>query len=806
MFYHYLKIACRSLIRNRYFTVLNIIGLSMGVAVIILILLWVQDELSYDNFHENRKEISRILMAKDDFEGPSMIYPLAGVIKEGIPEILNITQTRFVDPLLINYNNKSFYENNVLATDSAFLQIFSFPLLHGNINDVLKDPQSVVLTQETSEKYFGDEDPMGKILKFEGKYSFKVTGVLKNVPKNSHLKFNILVPLQPFIDGSYENVGYGTGWGDPNFQGYILLGKNSSDTVVARKITQIALENKAPHVYRLGYTFKIQNLSQIYLYPKSYWDIAKGDMRMVIIFSLIAVFILIIACFNFINLSTALVHKRMRSIGFYKIIGASRSQLIFQLLGESFIIAFLSLNFALIIGRLLMPIFNEITGKQLELNIADPQLIRYMLLILLFTGFAAGIYPSLILSRFKPVVALKGEFSNLKNLKGGRKEILRKTLVVMQFIISIALIIGTIVIYRQFNYAISSSWKSGNDFVIHLPVKENAAREFDQMKSRLLQHPNIVSVAMKDCLPTELNNSTSGVYWDGKGPEHDNVWIETTAVSYDYFKTVNTDVVMGRDFSKEYGTDSIHGFIIDDALMKVTGYHDPIGQNIKLYSYPGKIIGVVKNQLFKSINSPNRPMFFYLIPKGMEAEMASDILIRVTGIEPTHKDSNLNQLVEFLEKEWKAVNKIAPFEYHFLDETIKAQYAKEQNLGRLISYFSVFTIFISCLGLMGLVAAISQSRTKEIAIRKVNGAKTEQIFFLLLKDFMILVFIATVIACPIAWYFMNEWLQSYTLRIQLSPWIFIFSFGILSIISILTLGIQTYHAALRNPVKSLKYE
>lgn len=809
MFKNYLKIALRNIKMQKIYSLINIGGLGLGMACFTLIFLWVTNELSYDNFHNDKDKIYRIT-CHGFFQGKEIHdigtpAPLAPALIEELPDIEHAARIRLFPRLILKHGSNTFYEDQILGVDPSFLEIFNFPFISGNPKTALSQILSVVITKETAQKYFGEENPVNKSINIEGRISCKVTGVIENVPSNSSLKFDFLVPYQ--CVEAFKICGLG--WGDPNFWTYIKLKGISDEREIGKKMTQIAKNHRCPYVVKYHAEFLAQPLKQVYLNPVGNYDFVKGNIRYVYIFSIIGLFILAIACINFINLSTARYEKRAREIGLRKVLGAHRSQLIKQLLGESFFMVCISLAFALILIKLLMPLFNNLTGKNLTLNFLDTQVYLILLIITLLTGFFAGLYPSLYLSSFSPVVVIKGSSGWGSFLKKYRTPIrgksFRNILVVIQFAVSIILIICTAVVFNQLQFISENTWKMEKHCIIHIPVKENIGIKYDFVKEQLLTHPEILSVAVKDSLPTKILNWTGEVSWEGRATNDERIVMETTRVGDDYFQTMGIDIVQGRNFSRKIVSDN-QAFILNEEAVTQMGMENPIGKTFALYGRKGPIIGVVKNTFFQSFKLKYPPQVFHMLTNLQEQAFEGAVFIKVGLPDSSSKRKTISATLTHIENVWKQVNSLAPFEYHFLDETIESQYRKEQHLRSLFGIFALLAIIISCLGLYGLASYTAEYRTKEIAIRKVLGASILEVLVMLTREYFKWVVLANIIAWPVAYYAMNEWLQGFTYRTIIGPFTFIIAGMIALLIALTTVYYQSFKAASKNPVESLKYQ
>jgi len=785
MIKNYLKIALRNIRRHKGYSFINIAGLAIGMACCILILLWVQDELKYDRFHENASDIYRVIQ-DINFTDHSTTWaitqgPLGPSLEKDFPEIIHATRITWRG-FRLTYNEKIFDESVGMA-DGAIFEMFTFPLIEGDPATALSEPRSIVLTEETAEKYFGDENPIGKTIKADNQYDFLVTGVMKNVPHNSHLQFDFLIP---FIFGRELNYTVDN-WRNSQFRTYVQLQKGIPYREVLQKISGYLYEK--PTIEKDA-RLNLQPLTRIHLYSNYEFDAAHGDITFVTIFSVIAFFILLIACINFMNLTTARSGNRAKEVGMRKVVGAYKSDIIRQFFGESILLAFIAMLFALILVWLLLPVFNNLSAKELTMDISgNPWILLGLISIALLTGAISGIYPALFLSAFRPVKVLKGISQS-----GSKGSVFRKTLVVFQFSLTILLIICTTVVYTQLNYVRNRKLGYDKEYMIYLRMRGDMQAKFETVKNELLQNPNILDVTASSNVPTYGYSFSNSLWqWDGQNPDEETL-MRAVFVGYDYFKTFDIEIVEGRSYSKEFSTDASEAIMVNEAAVKAMGMEAPIGKRLSLGDNNFRIIGVVKNYHFRSLRQEIDPLLLiFHIPSSrvLFARLKSD---------------EISQTISYIEDLWKKFAPGYPFGYRFLDEALDNLYRAEQRIGTIFKYFSFLAIFISCLGLFGLASFMAERRTKEIGIRKVLGAQVSGIVVLLSKEFTKWVLIANLIAWPISYYAMNKWLQSYAYRTSLELWSFILGAGLALIIAILTVSYQAFKTALADPVQALRYE
>ena len=792
MFKNYLKTTFRNTTRHRGYSFINLAGLAVGMACTLLILIWVKDELSYDRFHENGKDIYRIMSYGTRYmiEGTDGTpAPLAPAALEEVPGIANYARFSDVSKLVVRYGDKVFYETRGLIADPSIFEIFTFPFVQGDPKTAFTQPLDIVITETMAEKYFGNEDPVGKTMEIEGMPA-AVTGVIQDIPYNSHIQFDFLSSYE-FIQ---EVTGYGTSWGSFNFVTYLQLETNRDIQEIGKNITAVAAKNNCPQVAD-GVEFRLQPLSAIHLDNRAayrnYSDV--GDGKYVYIFSIIAFFVLFIACVNFMNLSTARSTTRAKEVGMRKTVGASRRQLIMQFFGESLFLTSMACAFALVLVQVLLPAFNQITEKQLNLNLLDIQLILGLISIVLLTALIAGSYPAIYLSSFRPVKVLKGVFKS--EWKG---QIFRRVLVVTQFSLSIALLIGTSVTYNQIRFLRHSKLGFNKENIVYIPVKENIGKSYEAFKAELLKDSNIHSVTAQYYLFAEQAFRTTDYDWEGRedGQEVD---IILNLVDYDFIPMLELELLAGRNFSKEYSTDATQAYILNEEAIKKMGIQDPVGKEFSYGKRKGTIIGVMKNAHFRSLHVEIEPHVFFFMEDVSEATEYGVVLIKING-------NKTEDALAQIQRIWGNINPISPFEYHFLDQKYDSLYRKENRIGTILNVFTLFAIVISCLGLFGLASFLTEQRTNEIGIRKVLGASESGIVFLLSKQFTKWVLIANLFAWPAAYFVMSEWLKSFAYRINIGIWVFVLSGMLAAGIAVVTVSFQALRAARANPIDSLRYE
>jgi len=792
MFWNYLKIAWRNIKRYKGYSFINIFGLAIGLACCILILLWVQDELNYDRFHTNADDLYRIVTEFHKTEPLTHYWPvcapLAPALREEYPEIVKATRfSRLRRGQLVKYRDKNFLEPQICLTDPDFFTMFTFLFLEGDPQTALSNPNSIVLVESVSVKYFGNENPVGKILNINNEYDLTVTGVVKDIPENSTIQFDFLIPFIRIED--FETAwAVLDNWTLSGFATYVQLGKMASVEAIENKIAYY-LKKHVPESEDVIY---LQSFKDIHLYSShiQFGIEGQGDITYVFIFSLVALFVLVIASINFMNLATARSANRAKEVGLRKVVGAKRAQLIRQFFYESVGMAFLSLILAVVLVELFLPVFANLSGKTLVLDFSSNiHIVLAIIVMTLITGFLSGTYPALFLSSLRPVKVLKGTLKT-----EGRGFLFRRVLVVSQFSLSILLIICTIVVSHQIGYMQNKKLGFNREHVVYLPIREDVAERYETLKTELDNKAGIMNVAASSSLPTSgVILTTDKVSWEGKNPE-DNVVLEVTSTGYDFIETFDMEVVEGRSFAKEFLTDEEKAVVINETAKKIIGMESPVGKQLIFGDSATTIIGVVKDYHFKSLHSEIEPLIMAIVPT-----LYHYVFIKL-------ESGDIPNTLANIKSTWNTFFPDTPFEYHFLDEAYDKLYRTEQRMGTLFNYFTVLAILISCLGLFGLASFMAEKRTKEIGIRKVLGASLSGIVVLLNKQFIKWVLIANLVSWPIAYYAMSKWLQGFAYRINLGLGTFALAALVALVISVMTVSYQSVKAALTNPADSLRYE
>lgn len=796
MFINYLKVIIRIINRNKLFSLINISGLAIGLACFILIMLWVQDEVSFDKFHQNREIIYRVNMWGNCAYTPPI---LAEHLKSEIPEIVNATRFNKLDRVVVRYQQNSFFEKGAALADPAFFDIFSFKFIKGNPQTALSNPYNIVLTESLAKKYFGTEEPLNKNVMVDNRVMM-VTGIIKDPPQNSHIQFSMISPFL-LIQELGREIHH---WGDIYTHCYVQLDKYADWKFVNDKISDFVImkivENNGADPAQLTRKLSLQPLDNIHLnidVPAD--DVVMGDKRYVMIFSIIALSILIIACINFTNLSAALSTKRAKEIGIRKTIGSSQKQLIKQLLAESFVYSWLALFIAIFLIELFLPAFNRLTEKQLHLIGANWLNMVWIGFITCTTGIVSGLYPAFCLSSFQPTKVLKNSFTS-----GVKGAYLRKALVVLQFTFAVIFMIGVSIVNHQLSFLQNQKLGFNKENIICIPIKDNVAQQFDIFKNELIHYPRIESVTAKDCLPYEFMDRTNDYVWEGRAPNQ-RVTVNVTSIDYKYIETLGLKLSAGRSFSKHFSSDETQAYILNKEAIKRTQADLNVGDQITVHGRSGQIIGILENAKVHSLKDyKNFPEIYRLITDHNSRVMNSSGVILIKTSAKNYSEEQ--QVISHINKVWNKFNSDYPFEYHFLDVAYDQLYRTEQKVSVIFTHFSILAIVLSCLGLFGLVSFSVKQKTKEIGIRKTFGAKIPNLIIMLLKNYTKWISLANIIAWPIAWFAMNKWLQNFAYRIEMSWWMFALAGGIALVIALLTVSWQAVRAAVANPVESLRYE
>jgi len=789
MISNYLLASWRNIFRHFSVSFMNIIGLSLGLACSMLIFLWVADELSFDHFHAKADRIYRVEEDQPYSNGNYHVvvtpWPSGPVWKEKIPEIELACRITSAGSFLFTRNDRSFYEEKVSAADSSFFEMFSFDLLSGDPKTVLQSPGSIVISTKMATKYFGNEDPMGKTLQVNTKEVFQVTGVMKKMPANSSMDQDFLVPF----DYMKKSEWYSEEWGNNSIITYVLLRKNSSPLQVNKKLTQVVRE----HNPESDTDFVLAPFTRMHLY--SYWGYGHkpGAILNVWIFSSIALLVLIIACINFMNLSTARSASRAKEIGLRKVNGAHRKNLIVQFYSESLLTTVISMAIAFLMVVLMLGPFNLISGKEFHIpDLLTPEFITGILFITLFTGILAGTYPALVLSGFRPIKTLKGSFS--MGSKGGN---FRKITVITQFALSIMLITGTIVIYRQLHHLQGQKLGYDKENLLYLPLRGDLKSAYPMIKEELLRVPVVKSITASTHPPQNIGSNSDGAYWEGKSPDLE-ILISMSGVDFDYVETMGIEMKSGRTFSKSYSVDTPHdtlaSFLINEQMEKLMGMENVVGAQLR-FGAVGPVVGIMKDFNFQSLHNKIEPLAISI----WGSNYWNYMYIRINP-------GNLQTTMKQLEKAWNHIMPLYPFEYHFVDDDFDKTYRTEERMGTLMNYFAVLAVLIACIGLFGLATYTVEQKTREVGIRKALGAPSLTIFHLFTREFLQLLLIAAIVSVPVAWFLFSRFLQNYSYHTRLKAWIFIASALITLLVAMAAISYQTIRAIRTNPAETLKYE
>ncbi|MFC2133373.1 ABC transporter permease [Bacteroidota bacterium] len=773
MFTNNLKIAVRQILKQKMFSFINITGLALGMASFLLIMIWVFHELSYDKFHKNSDNLFQInLTSQSNGNSWSDGMPifLAPSLKEEIPEIIDFVRYGKMEESLFKYNNKMFFESDFFAVDSSFFNVFSFPLIEGDRSTVLKNPYSVVISESMADKYFGNEKPIGKIITMNNRENLVVTGIMKDVPDNSSLKFDMLLSFNLLRDD--WDITWGNWFGGASF---LMLKDKSLENIINARIDDFMIKKEA---YQNPAFVSIRPLTEIH-----YSEIKEY----IYIFSSSSLFILLIASVNFINLSTARSSKRAKEIGMRKIIGAKRKSIIFQFLGESLLVSFISFTLAIILVILLLPALNSLTNNEFTIASVFNYIIILLFPLVIIIGIGAGFYPALFISSFQPVRIIKGDLK-----PGSSRSKLRRGLVVFQFSLAVLLIYGTCVVQKQIGFIKTKNIGYDKEQVLRVSMRGITNHYLNVLKNELSTNSNIINVSGTSHDPTNVEWMGSAK-WPGKDP---NVMITLYAlyVDYDFIETMGIDFVEGRYFNEMITSDNEAAYIINEAMLKQMDMKSAVGKPFTFWKGPGQIIGVVKNFHFESLYEEINPMAIMLKENNIRR-----MLIRI-------RPENISATLNVINDAWDKIVPNVPFTYSFLDEDFNNLHVNAKEMGKLLTYFAILAIITGCLGLFGLVSYAAEMRTKEIGIRKVLGSSIQGIVFLLSKEFTFSVIIANLIALPIAYYLMDNWINEFAYKTSIGIEIFIIPIILSIIIAIATVSFQSFKAAAANPIESIKYE
>ncbi len=813
MLKNYLKIALRNLWKHKGYSFINVAGLAAGMACALFILLWVQDETSFDRFHAKAKAIYRVEQDQPQdngtFHANVTSAPVGPGAVAGIPEVRAAVRTARAGTLLVRRGEKAFYENRVAAVDSGFFRLFSFPVVRGDADRALVQPGSLVMTDETARKYFGEENPVGQTVVINTRQAFTVTAIMKKAPANSTLQYDLLVPLESLKTvGSYYSEDWGPNW----LVTWVELGPQASAAAVASKITRLVGENTlrewrgTPENWKrmqadpqtmkqyasyIGPTFSLMPLVDIRL--RGYFGFNRSDQGIAYLYTFLAIalFVLLIACINFMNLATARSANRAREVGLRKVVGALRTSLAGRFYGESILTALAGGLLALLLVLALLPAFNDLSGKAITLSsVLGLKFLAGIVSVVVVTGIVAGSYPALFLSAFRPVRVLKGNVAG-----GARSALFRKALVVLQFGLSVFLLVGMGAVSRQLDHMRTKKLGYEKDQLIYLPLRGETGTSYAAFKDRLLKDPRVQGVTATGQQPTFISSNSGDGDWDGKNPGQRTL-IGFTFVDFDYTQTLKIDLLAGRPLSRTFGADAGKAFLVNEEVTKAMGL-DPasaIGKRFSLMGVEGTIVGVMKNYHFQSVRVSIDPFAVIVDPARF-----SFAVVRL-------KAGEVSGSLEAVQAAWQSVYPAYPFEYRFFDQDFDLMYRADERMGSLLKVFSVLAVFIACLGLFGLASFTAEQRTKEIGVRKVLGASEPGIVVLLAKEFVQWVLAANLLAWPAAYWVMEKWLQGFPYRTGLTVRLFAAAGAGALLLALLTVSFQAIRASRANPLDALRYE
>ena len=795
MLKNYFKIAWRNLIRSKVYSLINIIGLAMGMAVAMLIAFWIKDEVTYNDYHTNHAQLAQVMTTFIDEKGKmetdnAVCMPIGNELRSKYgSDFKNIAMASWNFTHVLAVGEKKITGRGMWV-ESNFPTMFSLKMMKGNIN-ALEDPSSAILSASLAKTLFGNADPMNKTVKLDNKDSYQVTGIFEDLPHNTTLyETKYFLPWKKYITTQAWLKDAATQWNNHSWQAYVQMADNINVAKETEKIKNLVMAHKVAAT---------DGREQAYLFPMNKWRLyndfkngqpAGGRIQFIWLFSIIGVFVLLLACINFMNLSTARSEKRAKEVGIRKTVGSVRSQLIGQFLSESVLVALVSFIFSLLLVVLLMPLFNKLADKNIQLPWSNPAFWLLALSFTIITGIISGSYPAFYLSKFDPIKVLKGTFR-----VGRFASLPRKILVVVQFTFSIALIIGTIIVFKQIQFAKNRpvNYKTEGLITIKMTTPDLQGH-YDALRSDLLATSVVDNMAESSSPTTSVNSNQIGFDWQGKDPNtlpaFGTIW-----VTLDFGKTIGWEIKEGRDFSKDFATDSSAMILNESAVKQVGMKQDIVGQIIDFNDKKYTVVGVVKDMIMESPYKPVTPTVFMFDP-----EHVSTVTVAIKQGVP------VRDALSKIETVFKKYNPGAPFDYTFNDEDYAKKFADEQQIGKLATFFTILAIFISCLGLFGLASFVAEQRKKEIGVRKVLGASVFNLWRMLSKEFALLVIISCFIAIPLAWYYLNNWLQQYDYHTNISFWIFIFSGLGALIITLITVSFQAIKAALANPVDSLRSE
>ena len=779
--------------RYKLFSVLNLLGLSIGLTSVLLIAAWVYNESGYDKFNENFERIYQINFKnkQGEFSMAGTPAPLAPAIINDVAAIESVVRLRNAPGFAFRYETNMYFEEHGITSDPQLFDIFSFKTISGNPKEALDQVNGIVITRSFAKRYFGAGDPMNKEIQVEGEGYLLILAVIEDVPLRSHIQFDYILS-QKFAE---EFKLCGMQWGDPNFRTYVLLKKNTDTGKAAEAINLVAKEKGMPHVKYGGNIVILRPLKEIYLDYKVNNRLGKtGDYRYLYIFSTIAVLILILASINYINLTISLHVKKYKSTSIRKIFGASGTIIFLNSFIESLVLVLLAFVLSLTIIWFLSPLFPAFLDSIIGGQLLDQTFLLIVVSVFAITLVLCSLYPSVVLTDSQAIHLMTGY--------ARKKTIILKGLVVFQNIIAVILITGAIGINKQMQYIRHKNLGFDTDHIGYTYLRGNIYKRITTVRNTLMENPKITATALKDCLPYKQINGTVVISWKLNGEwqnqeQTDLISMETTRIDDQYFNMMGVKFVYGRNFSKDLADDR-HDYIVNETAAHLMGLTDPVGTEFMLYGKRGKIIGVIKDTYFKSLHETVNPQVFHLFNDEQSESYMSALFLKLSG--------DISEPINYLQKVWSQYNPGIPFEFHFLDQDYEKLYEADYRVAKMINMFCSLAVFIACLGLFGQAVIASENSIKEIGIRKVNGAKVFEMLLMLNRDIIVWIISALVIAIPVSWYAMNKWLENFAYRTELSWWVFALAGTIALGIALLTVSWQSWKAATRNPVEALRYE
>jgi putative ABC transport system permease protein len=788
-----IKIVTRNLLRNKLFTGLNILGLGIGLTCVLVIALWIYNETGYDKFNENYDRIFQINFhsREGEFKMEGSPAPLAPVIENNIAAVEYAARLRRMPAIAFKYGDKMFYEENGLTADPQIFDVFTFKTIAGDPKRALNHIEGIVLTQSFAQRYFGTDNPIGKEIQIEGRDYCTIMAVIEDIPSQSHIQFDFILS-QKLVEAIRL---CGLEWGDPNFRTYVLLSPQAHSADIAEAITREASDKGMPHVKWGGMKVSLRPLKNIYLdYNIENMLGETGDYRYLYIFSSVALLILILACINFINITISLYTKRLKNTSIKKILGGRRISIFLNDFAENGLVVFVAFIFALMSLFYLKPSFQHMLQKQFGEQLYNGVFAGIIGIVFLITVFLCALYPSLVSSDARAIELMK-RFSI-------KKSGVLKAMVIFQNVIAVLLIIVALGINKQLQFIQHKKLGFNASRIAYFHLRGNISGKINVVKHALLENSNISAISLKDCVPYDIRNQTSGVSWklhgEWQNTNDDNpVGMETTRIDDQFFNMMGVQFIAGHNFSYDRASDSSN-YIVNEEAVRIMGLDNPVGTEFSLYGRQGIIVGVIRDTYFKTLHEEIKPQLFHLYNDEASESYFSALFFKITG--------DTKNALAHAEDIWIRNNPGIPFEYHFLDQDYQDLYEADTRIAKMMNLFTMLAVFIACMGLFGQAVISADNKIKEIGIRKVNGARRSEIIVLLNKNFIKWVFIAFVIACPIAWYAMNKWMQNFAYKTELNWWVFAGAGAVAVAVALLTVSWQSWRAATRNPVEALRYE